>query len=459
MLFRKVSIIVAILLFSSNLYAISLEELINSALEHNPDIVSAQNAYDNALLSSKTLNGVLSPSVNVSSSATLPKNYGWNQTPDGFSSNITVSQPLPGGAIISTSGTYSFNTTTINEERFLLQSPNISFSLTQSLFPFWMQGKVKDPSILSMQLQKNYFYNQLLYTKKTVLQNLIQQYIYMLVFKNEIKMHQNSIAHLDERLIALKQLKDSGNTNQSEILEMKNSKWTYQQNLMSAFSSHESYVQNLKTISGCNFDDCESNLLNEKDITDLITNSLENVMDPLEEIYKLKLEILDANRTLEKQNSAPTLTLSVQPLWTMEAAKEKEWNQPWKELGSPSAWTASVNVDLSPLISSLEKKNNKVFKNDYTAAEKSYSSYLAQKEFVHQQYKYLIDQYENQLNTVSELLIEEIKELEDYTLQFSSGAVSKLDYESISTRVENCKLTKSSIELYVWLYKTLMLMN
>ena len=207
MLFRKANIIFAILLFSSNLYAISLADLIDSALEHNPDIVSAQNTYDNAVLSSKTLYGFLAPSVNVSSSATLPNNYGWNQTPDGFSSNITVSQPLPGGIIISTKGTYSFNITTMNDERFLLQSPNISFSLTQSLFPFWVQGKLKDPSILSMKLQTNYFYNQLLYTKKTVLQNLIQRlysYVAMFFIKIKLKCIQNSIAKGDETINRLK---------------------------------------------------------------------------------------------------------------------------------------------------------------------------------------------------------------------------------------------------------------
>lgn len=415
MLFRKVSTIFSVLLFSLNLYATSLADLIHLAFQNNPEIISAQNTYDNAALSAKTFNGELAPSVNVASSASLPKNYAWNQAPDAFSSNITVSQPLFGGTTISTTGTYSFNISTINDKRFLLQSPNISFSLTQSLLPFWVQEKLKDPSFLSAQLQKKYYYNQLLYTKKNVLENLIQNYVYVLVYKNEIKMLQNSIAHLDEKIKALKQLKDSGNINQAEILEMKNSKWNYQQNLVSAFSSYESYLQRLKTICGFNFDDndkflsFESNLLNENEVIQLINNSLENVIDPLEETYKLKLEILNANRTLQKQNSAPTLSFSVQPAWSMDATKAEEWKKPWKDLGSPSAWTTSVSINFSPLISGIVKHNKEQFKNDYTAAEKSYNSYLAQKEFVRQQYKYLKNQYENQLTIVLELLIEEKK--------------------------------------------------
>ena len=465
MLSKKVVIIFVFLLFFSNAYTVTLSDLLESALQNNADIVSAQKTYDNAVLSSKTLNGELAPSVNVSSSATLPDGYNWDKAPDSFSSNISVSQPLFSGTTISAIGLYSYNIATMNEKRYISQSPNISFSLTQSLFPFWLQGKLKDPSILSLRLQKKYYYSQLLYTKKTVLQNLIQNYIYALVYKNEITIYQNSINLLDEQIKAFKQLKDSGNTNQAKILEMENSKWNYQQNLMNAFSNYEGYLQNIKTICGCNFDDSDnyfsfgSESLNEDKIIRLINNSLDNIADPLEETYKLRLEILNANRTLEKQNSAPTLTVSIQPSWTLDVTKSEEWKKSWNNLGSPSSWNTSISINFSPLISGIAKQNKKRFENDYAAVEKSYNSYLAQKKFVHQQYDSLREHYENQLNSVSKLFSEGRKELEDHAQQFSVGAISQLDYESMRISVENCGLSKNCIELYLWLYQTLILMN
>ena len=441
-------------------FALSFDELIQLTLQNNTDILSAQNSYDQACLSLKTLNGAYAPQVSLSSSATLPDEYKWNSTPDYFSSSITYSQPLPGGTTLGSTGSFTFNSLDILEERYISQNPSLSFSLTQSLFPFWVQGKIKNPAKLSAKQQKDYYYNQLLYTKKTVLQNLLQNYIYAAVYKKQIQIYENSIYLLDKQIEISNQLLKTGAINLARITELQSSKWSYQQDLMSAKSSYISYIQNLKTICGTEFENDILSLENKllpglDDFTKGLLLITDNIVDPLEESYKLKIELLKTNHTLEKQASAPTLSLSVQPSWSFDPKKQDEW----KDASSPSSWSATIGVNLSPLFLASISKKEQQYELSYQATENSLNAYITQKEFVLQQYKTILDNYTIQLEEISKLYDTGSAELKDLESQFAAGAISELDFDSVKVRVENSRLNMEIMELYVWLYEILCNIN
>lgn len=445
-------------------FALSFDELIQLTLQNNTDILSAQNSYDQACLSLKTLNGAYAPQVSLSSSATLPDEYKWNSTPDYFSSSITYSQPLPGGTTLGSTGSFTFNSLDILEERYISQNPSLSFSLTQSLFPFWVQGKIKNPAKLSAKQQKDYYYNQLLYTKKTVLQNLLQNYIYAAVYKKQIQIYENSIYLLDKQIEISNQLLKTGAINLVRITELQSSKWSYQQDLMSAKSSYISYIQNLKTICGTEFENDILSLENKllpglDDFTKGLLLITDNIVDPLEESYKLKIELLKTNHTLEKQASAPTLSLSVQPSWSFDPKKHDEWKDAWKDASSPSSWSATIGVNLSPLFLASISKKEQQYELSYQVTENSLNAYITQKEFVLQQYKSILDNYTIQLEEISKLYDTGSAELKDLESQFAAGAISELDFDSVKVRVENSRLNMEIMELYVWLYEILCNIN
>lgn len=445
-------------------FSLSLNELTEITLQNNSDIIAAQNSYDCAILSLKTLNGTYAPQISFSSSSTLPNKYKWDTTPDYFSSSVIYSQPLPGGTSIEITGGTSFTSKNILEERYISQNPNISFSLSQSLLPFWIQGKLKNPEKLSASQQKEYCYYQLLYTKKTVLQNLVQNYIYTLIYEKQIQSYENSILLIDKQIEVVKELMNLGATSQAKITELQNSKWNYQQDLLSVQASFLGYIQNLKTICGSNFD--ESFLLNEyinlSSTDDFITKLIgitDNISDPLEKSYQLKIDILKTKRILEKQNSAPILSISVQPTWNLEQKKQNDWKDAWQDLNSPTSWSTTVNVNLSPLISATATKSKKQFNLDYESAENSYNAYLIQKNFVLQQYQTILKQYKLQSKKISNLYKTGMNELQDLQTQYKEGAISMLDYDSVKVQIENCKLNMEIIELYIWLYEVLLKIN
>lgn len=485
---KKLNLSIIVLFILSDLSSFSLSDLINSALQNNSDISSAQSNYESAVLSSKTLDGTFAPGISFSSSTNLSKDYDWDTSPDYFSTHVTYSQPLAGGTTISATGTYSFTSTTtfsattatttdagnLTAQRYISQNQNISFTLSQSLLPFWAQGTIKDPTILGAKQQAEYYRLQVLATKKSVLQNLLQNYAYAQIYKKQIQLYQNSISLIEKQIAALRELKTSGSTNQAKITELESTKWSYQEDLMSVQASFYSYLQNLKNICACKI--AENDLFDDdfplfddffSDISDIFANpkisdatSTGNFIpaDPMEKIYQLKLQMLKTNRILEKQKSAPTLSLSLQPAWSFEKTKAADWKSAWKNGETPS-WSASVGINLSPFLNAAVSKNQEQYEISYAQAEKSYENYLQQRDFVRTQYKTLLENYSTQLENINSLLENGKIELSDFEKVYQTGGTSELDYEAAKIRVENCQISCKIVEIYKWLYGILVSMT
>ena len=451
---RKIFCSIVLYTLSYNFFPFSFSDLVEAALQNNSDIASAKSDYDSALLSSKTYDSSFAPGLSFSSSSTISKDYDWNTNPDYFSTYVTYTQPLPGGTTLSATGTYSFTSASAGDDQYISQIPKVSFTLSQSLLPFWTQGTIKDPTVLSARQQAEYYRLQLLYTKKSVLQNLIQNYAYALIDKNKIQIYRNSVCLAEEQIEALKKLKSSGSTSQAKITELESSKWGYEEDLMSVQASYCSYLQNLKSMCGCEIDDIENTLTESEEI--IFNETLSS--DPIDSIYQLKLQMLKTSRVLQKQNSAPTLTLTLQPSWTLETVKNTEWKNAWNNGENPS-WSATISINLSPLLNAAVSRNEEKYEISYEKAEKSYDNYLRQKQYVQEQYQSLIQNYSMQLENVTKLYEEGKSELEDYGIQYEAGAISRLDFDSVKIRVENCELSKNCVEIYKWLYGVLLSMN
>lgn len=464
-LFKKVRTIAKFIIFAVVLnrgFCISLSELIELSMQNNPDIISAKINYDSANLSTKTLDGSFAPGITFSSSASLPQNYEWNTNPDYFSGNVNFSQPLPGGTSLSLGGSYSLNSLSAvpdMSERFVYQTQGISFTISQSLMPFWAQGKNQDPTILSARQQANYYKLQLLYTQKSVVQNLVQNYAFLQIYKNQIKIYKNTIELYNEQIKALEELKKSGSTNQAQITELENSKWNYEENLISAQSNYLSCTQNLKNICAFDFkNEKNDDFGTEENFWENFSQYFDTLectaTDPLEEIYKLQIEMLQNSRTKEKQTSAPTLNFSLQSGWTSDSVINSQWTNAWdSENSKVPTWSAGISVNLSPLINSVVAQNKQKYEKNLESAENSYISYLQKKDFSRKNYEILIKNYSEQLDTVSKLYETSKNHLEDFEIQFKAGAISKLDYISAKVRTENLLLNKKCTEIYKWLYE------
>ena len=92
-------------------------------------------------------------------------------------------------------------------------------------------------------------------------------------------------------------------------------------------------------------------------------------------------------------------------------------------------------------------------------AEDSFSAYLQQKAFVHEQFKIISEHYTKQKQDITALYKAACREKEDYSILYKEKSISKLDFDSVQVRVENCRLSKEIIEANCLLYKILLQLN
>lgn len=456
MLFIKRSFyFILFILCSLYCFSLSITDLATFALESNFEIQTASNTYKTQIFSSKNLNGSYTPSLSLTTATTIPKDYDLQLAPNYLDSNIIYSQPLPGGTSLSIGVDYNFTALTINNDRYITQVPNISFSLKQSLLPFWIQGQKKDPVKLSFKQNEEYYYYQLLCTKKNVLIQLLQNYVYALISLNEIAVYKNLIIFYEEEIESLKVFESIGNISKSSIIEVENSKWNTQQNLIAAQVNYATYIQTLKKLCGRDFDE---NLLEYSGLQNYevyLIKILDEIIDPLEKVYNLNIQMIKTANVSEKQTSAPILNFSVKPEWILDSTTQGEWKSAWKDISTPSNWTFSLGIDFTPLFMASANQNDKKYQLKYKDAMESYNSFLKQKEFVKYQYEKMLLEYMERKEIISELINLGIQELNDCKIQYEAELISKLDYDSVRVKVENYGYSKSSIELYILLYNIL----
>lgn len=442
MMIKKYFLTALIFSFATAAYSASaLQTLADLALENNADIINARNDWQSAVISRKTQDGFYMPSLTAGGSTVFSDSETENSEDDlySFDTNLAYTQPVISGTTASAAATYSFTNQQLKEKETLSKIPVLSFSLTQSLFPFWAQGK-KNPVSMNLKQQEQFYYNQYLAQKKLTLQNLAQNYISFIISQKEEKIYENSIALVQQQIDAYYEMQKKGSTNLAKISELEHTKWSYTQNLLSVSISKTNYLQNLKNLCGNTLDDtlllADSDDLLSSDFSSYIISVTDSIIDPVENTLLCKLKILQANEVLEKQNNAPQLSLT--------ATTQNVY---------------SASVDFSPLLESTGKQASKQRKLTYQNAQNNYNAYLEQKNFVNEQYQSIITAYKQQLESIEKLNTSGSQLRQDMKKQYESGAISKIDYNSFEYQYINNALSMDCIKLNIWLYTLLLELN
>ena len=243
----------------------------------------------------------------------------------------------------------------------------------------------------------------MLYTKQSVLQDFIQNYIYAQIEYNQIQILKNTMDVTTKQISALIELKNTGGSNFSKISELENLKWSYEQDLLSSKIKLKSYLQNIMTLTEKEFSEdsfyelFSSDLEIEKLLAYIrcITNCNYNTY---EEYLLDKIEIEQITLQNIKQESAPIAEVSIQPLWNSALEEVTDWKKSWKVSNKPTSWNVSITVNLSPLLNMNFNKTINKKKLELESAQNIYNSYLKQKHIIKKQY----EDYCSNLNKVNE---------------------------------------------------------
>src|SRR5574344_1144991 len=389
-----------------------LNHLLNQTLENNINIIESNYLHQSAIYSRNTMDGFFTPSLIVSSSYNFV-NDSFNNTKSEYSiATINFEQPLSGGTTFGFS-TNSENSTNYQDLNFDSEHIySLSLNLSQSLLPFWIQGhNIKNPIYLAADQNILLTYKQLLYTKQTIIKELFQNYINLLLIQNQIKNYNNSISIIDKQIQTYQKLKESGFINQSKILELENSKWNYLKNF-------------------------------------LITNHL--LEDSKESMYLLEIEMLENNYIWDKQKNAPTLGISFQSTWNKDVYNTSIIQNPLNN------WQVEVSLNLSPLFSVQINQNDKKYKLNKDYKQNEYKSYIHNKKIIKQQYQQLLLLNNQKLTNIYQLIQKKKIETSDLTKQYQLGEISRIELELSFSQLKNYELSEKNIHLYVILYEVLL---
>lgn len=414
-----------------------LNHLLNQTLENNINIIESNYLHQSAIYSRNTMDGFFTPSLIVSSSYNFV-NDSFNNTKSEYSiATINFEQPLSGGTTFGFS-TNSENSTNYQDLNFDSEHIySLSLNLSQSLLPFWIQGhNIKNPIYLAADQNILLTYKQLLYTKQTIIKELFQNYINLLLIQNQIKNYNNSISIIDKQIQTYQKLKESGFINQSKILELENSKWTYQQDLLSLELSFHSYQEYVKELCNYNFD--KENIDDFIDIdylkNFLITNHL--LEDSKESMYLLEIEMLENNYIWDKQKNAPTLGISFQSTWNKDVYNTSIIQNPLNN------WQVEVSLNLSPLFSVQINQNDKKYKLNKDYKQNEYKSYIHNKKIIKQQYQQLLLLNNQKLTNIYQLIQKKKIETSDLTKQYQLGEISRIELELSLSQLKNYELSE-----------------
>lgn len=434
---KKCVLFCCFILCYTNLNALTFIEIIKKAFENNIDILNAKNEMDISTLDAKYYDGKFMPSVNIISSVSDINSE--NSLPGTVTAGISVSQIVPGGTVLSTEFDYSLYENLYSND--IVLNPSITFTLSQSLLPFWIQGKIKDPTVLSYELQLKYKEIQLEQMKKNVFQNLLELYIKFLILNDEIKIKENDLNFLKEQIFLIKKLESLGSVSLSRVFEIENKKWEIEQNLFSLCTNKTSMIKEINDLCGIEISENEIELqlmMNDDFLCFIKSQGFAN--DFIKKLYKLKFDIFETNKIFQRQNNAPIINVSTKIAWLQNISDSNE-------IG------LSIGINFSPLLQFVGANINQKNKLDEKELLNSYENYLKQKEFLIKQYDSILEYYKKQVQS-SEKICEElfINFLDARTL-YENGAISKIDFNSKELEYNNFILNKDILDKYCYLYE------
>ena len=418
--------------FISPLFAFTISELIENAFQNNIEVIEAEKKYSEALLSTQSISIDYSPELLLSSNIKPAENYLWNRTVEEMGADISYKQTIPGGTSFSFTG--KFYCEVSGEGKFLIQKPEWNIELTQSLLPFWIQGISADPEKEMLKNEMKYYYYRLLYVKKTILQQIIHDYAYAMIYKNQIYIDENMIKLLEKQISVNEGLKNIGASNLTEINQLELSKWTYDEDLISVKSEYLHYINSLKIICGVDFNEKEfENQIALEDLTDELSSSIYDEIrkiDPEKANFQIRIENFKNNQILEKQKASPELMFLIQ-----------------------SSSQISVGINFSPYFKYLINRTGRKTELQNFQLQQEYQTYIEQLRYKQTLYNSLINNYLTQLSNITLLLESRKKEQSDYKKMYDLGFISELEYESKKIQMENCEYSKRINECYIWMYE------
>lgn len=196
------------------------------------DIANSNYEYSCAMLRQQTLNGYFTPGVFISTDFDSFGQKNFFEKNSTVAASLGYEQKIISGTSFKAVTNYSLYTDNIKRDKYI-QNPSLSFVFIQSLKPYWLQGKKKDPIREQYALEKKYSYYKYECSKIIAIQNLVEYFFNIKICNTKLKYIQNQINLCNIKLDSLKKMRENGSINVNDEIATEKDILKYSEDLAS----------------------------------------------------------------------------------------------------------------------------------------------------------------------------------------------------------------------------------
>lgn len=430
-----------------------LESIWKTAILNNPDMHSAQYAYEYAQTSYHYKNSLYPLSLNYSVNSgfnDIYENIVWY--PSSSKANISVSKKNPFGNSLSAGlsfgidrGIIDYSAEEIDSDSIgYSKTPSANLSINQSLNPAIATG-IKDPNaeILNRNILSAFY--SINSVEKSLLETVTEYYIQIRCLNRLIEKYTNYIGFYELRIAAAKELFEKSKISISEIWTLENKKWEFYKDYLESVNSRESLQYKIKNLCGNSFESflTDSELPDAKNELFIYNISRQKVLNDI--------EILNLQNLITRQDTAPVLTLSGS--FTETTKTDDSFEIDFVQDKSVLNWDFSMGISFSEFFSPSKKLRKQLYKNNLKICKEKLETINTETKNQQENLQNIIVSYESQLNQALEMHKNRLQLVNYYEKLHSEGKCSKQELEEVRLNAAESECIYKNLEDNLWLYK------
>jgi hypothetical protein len=429
-----------------------LEDLWKKSRLCSTDIQTADIYMRESESSLQHTNDEYASTMSTSFSSSFNDTYGsilWY--PSYADGGIVWSKTLPGSLSLSTKMGYELNRSLLNifedgipENTGYCQKPFLSFTLSQGLCPYWIQGYTKDPyraQLAYLLEQKEQNYNQ---TIKSIIMAVTMYYIQLRKYERLIRMTEKTIGVYDTLIDSLTKSYEQGNIEISKVWEQENSRWEYVDDLNGYYDSRETALKYICIYCGDN-----SGIDYFSELPSCNVSLFD--YDPQEKMTEAQILQLEAQHALDKQSNAPSVSLGGSFTDTAETVSIDDFIDALKEKGVLE-WSVTASVNFSPSVSSKKKLLDEKYRLNRRVYELALQEECEENEKSCAYYDKMISVCKLQIEKAGHMEVDRLTFYNDAKKRLVQGTCTRMDVLQAESQHFTAKCIEENAEDALWYY-------
>ncbi len=407
-------------------FASELENLWQKCEKNSESIFSATQNLD-YYQTVKNNSRVLYPlSLDISASPDFYQNY--DQYSDEIelgNASVTLTQTLPGGAKLAAGTSYSVYSGYRNwssSKGYTDKGYSDAFSAhiqySQSLNPYWLQGSFENPAKAKLSLAVNSGEYNLMQAKKNAYTKILSLCVQFRRNARNIFLTEKQREVLKINLDSLKEMHSSNSAFLSDIWQAERTLGEAESSLNSYNLEKEEIIKALSELCGSDFEISEDAILPDNQVQ-LFSN------DPFLNNLQVQLQSLESQFLLDKQNSAPVISISGQVRDKSKLKNDIGLN--FNDDTNYLHWSATISGRINNLYGGDAKLYRKKFETERAKLEKQIEEYIKKNSAEKEYYEKTILSYEENISTATTNLINEKENFDGIKQLYEIGQKRQID--------------------------------